>query len=253
MADLTGSVAVVTGASSGLGRHFAHLLALHGAHVALAARRTDRLETEVQAIEAKGGRAAAFALDVADAREIPRTLDTVEAKLGPIDILVNNAGIDGAGAALDIDVERFDTTFAVNTRAVFVCAREAAKRMITSGAAAAGKARIINIASIAAFEALPGLSAYCASKAAVVSLTKSFAREWARHNIAVNALCPGYIESEINADWFSSEPGRKQIAGFARRRLVSLEHLNTALLMLAGEGATAMTGSAIVIDDGQSL
>ena len=250
---LQGRVAVVTGATSGLGRRFAHVLSDAGAAVALMGRRQDRLETEQRVIEAKGGRAVAIALDVADAAAIGPALDRAEAALGPLSILVNNAGVGGEGVALDISIEEFDQTFAVNVRGVFFAAREAARRMIANGEAEAGRARIINIASIMASTAVPGLSVYCGSKAAVAMMTKALAREWARPQIAVNAICPGYIETEINAHWFKTEGGAKQIKSFPRRRLMDEDVLDEALLMLAGKAGGAMTGSLITVDDGQSL
>ena len=252
-APLEGRIAVVTGATSGLGRRFAHVLSDAGAAVALMGRRTDRLDNECAAIIAKGGRAIAIALDVANASAIGPALDQAEAALGPLSILVNNAGVGGEGMALDISVEDFDQTFAVNVRGVFFAAREAAKRMIENGEAAAGHARIVNIASIAATTVLPGLSTYCASKASVAMMTKALAREWARQAIAVNAICPGYIETEINAHWFKAEGGAKQIKGFPRRRLMNEDVLDEALLMLTGRAAGAITGSLFTIDDGQGL
>jgi NAD(P)-dependent dehydrogenase (short-subunit alcohol dehydrogenase family) len=250
---LSGRMAVITGASSGLGRRFAHVLSDAGASVALMARRTDRLDNEVAAITAKGGKALAVALDVADAAAIGPALDKAQAALGPLSILINNAGVGGEGMALDVGVETFDQTFAVNVRGVFFAAREAARRMIDNGEAAAGHARIVNIASIAASTVLPGLSVYCASKASVAMMTKALAREWARPQIAVNAICPGYIETEINAHWFKTEGGLKQIKGFPRRRLMDEDVLDDALLMLSGKSGAFMTGSLISIDDGQSL
>jgi NAD(P)-dependent dehydrogenase (short-subunit alcohol dehydrogenase family) len=250
---LAGRVAVVTGASSGLGRRFAHVLSDAGASVALMARRTDRLEAEVQAIEAKGGKAVAIPLDVSDVAAIGPAFDQVEAALGPISVLVNNAGVGGEGMALEMTPEVFDQTIAVNTKGVYFGAVEAAKRMIASGVAEKGEARIINIASIAAFEQLGGLTVYCLSKAACASLTKGLAREWARPRIAVNAICPGYIETEINADWFAEEGGQRQIKGFPRRRLMDEDVLDEALLMLAGRRAHFITGTLITIDDGQTL
>jgi NAD(P)-dependent dehydrogenase (short-subunit alcohol dehydrogenase family) len=250
---LQGRVAVVTGATSGLGRRFAHVLSDAGAAVALMGRRQDRLEAEVAAITAKGGHAAAINLDVADAKAIAPAFDRVELELGPLSILINNAGVGGEGAALDISVEDFDRAFDINVRGVFFAAREAAKRMIANGEAAGGNARIVNIASIAATTVLPGLSVYCASKAAVAMMTKALAREWARPMIAVNAICPGYIETEINAHWFKTEGGQKQIKGFPRRRLMDEDALDEALLMLVGRAGGAITGSLFTIDDGQSL
>ena len=246
-------VAVVTGASSGLGLHFARILAAAGASVALMARRADRLQTTVAEIEAAGGTARAFSLDVADANAIGPALDAAQAALGPISIMVNNAGVGGEGAALDIPVEVWDDTFAVNVRGVFFGAREAARRMLDNGEAAAGHARILNIASIGAHTVLPGLAAYCASKAAVTQMTRVLAREWARQDIAVNALCPGYIETELNAHWFAAEGGQRQLRGWPRRRLMDAADLDQALLMLVGPGARHITGSIITLDDGQTL
>jgi NAD(P)-dependent dehydrogenase (short-subunit alcohol dehydrogenase family) len=250
---LAGQVAVVTGASSGLGAHFARLLAGQGAAVALAARRLERVQALAEEINQAGGRALALPLDVADAHAIGPALDRAEAELGPLGIMVNNAGVSGEGLALDLTLEEIDNIFAVNLRGVFVGAREAARRMIASGRGERDQARIINIASVAAETVLPGVSAYCASKAGVAMLTKVLAREWARHRIAVNALSPGYVETEMNADWFASEAGRKQVSGFPRRRLMDISGLDEAFLLLAGPGAAAMTGSLITVDDGQSL
>lgn len=243
----------ITGASSGLGLRFARILSAAGARIALAARRTDRLDAEVAAIRAAGGRAVSITLDVMEAEAIGAAMDQAEAALGPLSILINNAGVSGEGAALSLPVDRLDQTFDVNVRGVYVAAREAARRMIDSGVATAGEARIINIASIAGMVQLPGLTAYCASKAAVVSLTQGLAREWAARHIAVNAIAPGYIETEINADWFATDPGRAQINGFPRRRLMDEDALDQALMLLAGPAARFITGSILTVDDGQSL
>ena len=250
---LTGQVAVVTGASGGLGEHFARLLAGEGAAVAVTARRLDKVQALAAELAAAGHSAMALKLDVADAKAIGPALDEVEATLGPVSILINNAGVGGEGLALDLSVEDFDNTFAVNVRGVFFAAQAAAKRMIASGVGERGEGRIVNIASIASHTVLPGLSAYCASKAAVAMLTKGLAREWARRGIAVNALCPGYIETDINADWWPTEGGQKQLKSFPRRRLMAPDDLDAAFLMLAGPAARAITGSVITIDDGQSL
>ena len=247
--DLTEKVAVITGASGGLGAHFARLLARHGAAVAITARRVDKIEALADEIRAGGGRALALALDVDDAASIGPALDTIQAELGPIGILVNNAGVGGEGLALDLSIEDFDQTFDVNVRGTFFAAREAARRMIAAGV----EGRIVNIASIASHTVLPGLSAYCASKAAVAMLTRSLAREWARRGIAVNALAPGYIETGINDFWWPTEGGQRQLKGFPRRRLMDAEDLDEAFLMLVGPAASAITGSVITVDDGQSL
>ncbi len=247
--ELTGKVAVVTGASGGLGAHFARLLAANGAAVAVTARRVDKIQAIADEINAGGGKALALSLDVGDAEAIGPALDRVQAELGGLDILVNNAGIGGEGLALDISVEDFDQTFAVNVRGTFFAAREAARRMI----AAKVEGRIVNIASIASHTVLPGLSAYCGSKAAVAMLTKSLAREWARRGVAVNALAPGYIETAINDAWWPTEGGQKQLKGFPRRRLMDASDLDEAFLLLAGPAASAITGTLITVDDGQSL
>lgn len=248
-ADLNGQVAFITGASGGLGAHFARLLAREGAAVAITARRVDKIQALADEIVAAGGKAAALPLDVAQAESIGPALDAAAERLGPISILINNAGVGGEGLALDLSIEDFDSTFAVNVRGTFFAAREAAKRMIAAGI----EGRIVNIASIASHTVLPGLSAYCGSKAAVAMLTKSLAREWARRGLAVNALCPGYIETAINDAWWPTEGGQKQLKGFPRRRLMDATDLDAAFLMLAGPAARAITGSVITIDDGQSL
>jgi len=251
--SLQGQVAVVTGASGGLGAHFARLLASEGAAVALAARRFERIEALAGELAGQGHRAMALRLDVADAESIGPAFDEVEAALGPISILVNNAGVGGQGVALDLTVEEFDTTFDVNVRGVYFAAQAAARRMLASGVAERGEGRIVNIASVAAQTNLPGLSAYCASKAAVAMMTRVMAREWARRGIAVNALGPGYVLTDINAHWFETEGGAAQLKRFPRRRLMQANDLDAALLMLAGPAASAIAGQLIIIDDGQTL
>ena len=246
---LGGSAAFITGASGGLGAHFARLLSRNGAAVAISARRVDQIEALADELNAAGGRAIALPLDVADAHAIGPALDRAAAELGTIDILVNNAGVGGEGMALDLSIDDFDATFAVNVRGTYFAAREAAARML----AAKIQGRIVNIASIATHTVLPGLSAYCGSKAAVGMLTKSFAREWARQGIAVNALCPGYIETGINDFWWPTEGGQRQLKAFPRRRLMDAEDLDAAFLMLVGPAARTITGSIITVDDGQSL
>lgn len=249
--SLSGKVAVVTGASGGLGEHFARLLVGAGAQVALCARRTERIEA--LASELGEANARAYQLDVADADAIARVFEQVRADLGPVGILANNAGVSGEGRALDLTPEQWDQAFAVNVRGVFFCAQAAARQMIESDAASRGGGRIVNIASIAAHTVLPGLVAYNTSKAAVGMMTRSLAREWARRQIAVNALCPGYVETDINRDWFATEGGQAQIAGFPRRRLMAAHRLDEAFMLLAGPAASAITGTLITVDDGQSL
>jgi NAD(P)-dependent dehydrogenase (short-subunit alcohol dehydrogenase family) len=247
--DLKGKTAFVTGATSGLGRRFAGILAAAGANVAIAGRRADRLQTLKDEIEASGGRCAAIALDVTDAKRIPIALDEAEAALGPIDILVNNAGMNSFGMVVDLADEGFDAVMNTNLRGPIFLARETGKRMI----ARKRGGRIINIASIGTFKVLPGLTAYCISKAAIGMMTKCLAREWARHQISVNAICPGYIETELNSEWFESDGGKAQIKSFPRKRLAEEKDLDGMLLLLASDKSSAITGSLVTIDDGQSL
>lgn len=250
---LKGKVALVTGASGGLGAHFAQVLADAGAEVVLAARRLEMVQAEAARIIDSGGLAHARALDVARVEQIGPLFDEVAASIGPVSVLINNAGVGGEGRALDLTPEAWDQAFNVNVRGVFFCAQAAARQMIAADLAASRGGRIVNIASIAAHTVLPGLSAYNASKAAVGMMTKALAREWARHHIAVNALCPGYVETDINSAWFATENGQKQVRGFPRRRLMEAADLDAALLMLAGPAAAAITGTLVTVDDGQSL
>lgn len=250
---LSGQTAIITGASGGLGAHFARVLARAGAKVAVTARRLELVEELAGQIAAEGGQAMGMRLDVADAHSIAPAFAEIETALGPVSILVNNAGVGGDGAALDLTIEDWDQTFNVNVRGVFFGAQAAARLMLANGTAEAGLARIINIASIASFTVLPGLSAYNASKAAVAMMTKALAREWSRKGIAVNAICPGYIETDINSDWFKTDGGQKQLKSFPRRRLMGPEDLDAPLMMLAGPAARAISGALFTIDDGQSL
>ncbi len=247
--DLTDKTALVTGATSGLGRRFAQVLAKAGAKVAIAGRRVERLAGLQREIEAAGGRALPLALDVTDTQSIAGCVDACEAQLGPVDILVNNAGMNVEALPHQVTPEGFDTMFDTNVRGAFFMAQSVGTRMMARGAAG----RIINIASIGAHTVLPGLTVYCMTKAAVGMMTKSLAKEWARANINVNAICPGFIETELNTDWFQSEGGQKQIKAFPRRRLGLAADLDGTLLLLASDHARFITGSLITVDDGQSL
>ena len=247
--DLTGHTAFVTGATSGLGRHFAKILSGAGAAVALAGRRRDRLDAVKREIEENGGRAAAVVLDVTDETRISPALDEAEKALGPIDILVNNAGLSVFGLAAEISAADFDKVIGTNLRAPFLLATEVARRLI----AAKREGRIINIASIGSFRVLPGVTAYCVSKAGLAMMTQCLAREWARKGINVNALCPGYVETELNDEWFRGEKGKKQIDGFPRKRLAKESDLDGMFLLLASDASRTITGSLLTVDDGQSL
>lgn len=247
--DLTGKVALVTGATSGLGRRFALILAKSGASVAITGRRVDRLETLQAEIASVGGKALPIPLDVTDPASIKACVEAAEQGLGPVNILVNNAGMNVQAMANEVTPEGYDTMFDTNVRGAFFMAQAVGNRMIARGEGG----RIINIASIGAFTQLPGLVLYTMTKAAVAMMTKSLAKEWARKNINVNAMCPGFIETELNSEWFQSEGGQKQIKTFPRRRLGQESDLDGTLLLLASDHSRFITGSLFTADDGQSL
>ncbi|MBV7265685.1 SDR family NAD(P)-dependent oxidoreductase [Erythrobacter ani] len=245
--DLSGRTALITGASSGLGSRFGRLLAANGANVALGARRKDRLEALASEI---GANAAAVEMDVAREADIIAGFDAAEDAFGTVDTVIANAGVDGAGMMNDIAEEEIERTLAINLKGAILTAREGARRMMAAGTP---KGRIVMIASITAFEPSPGLVAYAASKAGVVQAARSMAREWARAGICVNTISPGYIRTAINDDWFDTEPGKKQIARFPKRRLMGEEGLDGPLLFLCSDAAEFVTGSDFVLDDGQTL
>lgn len=251
--DLTGRVALVTGASSGLGRRFALALAAAGAKVALGARRTDRLDSLAEEIVAARGSALSVAMDVTSEASIMAAFDAAEAGLGPVDTVFANAGINHQALATDLSAAALDEMLAVNVRGVFLTAREGARRMMAAGSRESGRGRIVIISSIGATKVLPGLAAYCASKAAVLMMGKAMAREWANRGVNINILCPGYVETELNDDWFASDGGKAQIAGFPRRRLMSEADLEPMAIYLASDASRAITGSVFVLDDGQTL
>ena len=253
MHDLTGRVAMVTGASSGLGTRFAEILAQRGAKLVLAARRRDRLEDLAQRIAAAGGEALAVEMDVADEASVIAAFDEAEHGFGTIDTIIANAGMNIEGPAIDIDIAALDRVMAVNVRGVFLTVREGAKRLIAAGSKDRGHGRITIISSITAQSVSPGLSLYSASKAAVLQLGKVLARDWANKGINVNVLCPGYIETDLNSDWFGTEYGERQIAKWTRRRLMDADALDSMVLYLASDESRFTTGSVFTIDDGQTL
>jgi len=247
--DLEGRVALVTGASSGLGARFARVLAARGAKLVLAARREALLAGVRAAIEVEGASAIAVAMEVTDEASVQAAYDAAEAAFGPVDTVIANAGMNVEGPALDLDVDGFDQVMAVNVRGVFLTVREAARRMI----AAKADGRIVIVSSITAQSVAPGLAAYSASKAAVLQLGRVLARDWANKGVNLNILCPGYIETDLNADWFGTEPGKKQIAKWPRRRLMDGDALDGMLAYLCGPASRFVTGSVFTVDDGQSL
>ena len=249
--DLDGKTALVTGASSGLGARFARVLADNGAQVVLASRRVDRLKELRAEIEATGGQAHVVALDVTDPASIRAAVEKAENDAGPIDILVNNSGVSTTQRLVDVTPEDYDFVFDTNTRGAFFVAQEVGRRMIArAGVGPARQARIVNIASMAALRVLAQIGVYCMSKAAVVQMTKAMALEWGRYNVNVNAICPGYIETEINAQHWQTEAGQKLIRMLPRRRVGKPEDLDGVLLLLASDRSSFVNGAVIAADDG---
>lgn len=249
--DLTGRVALVTGASSGIGRAVALTLAESGAKVVVAARRTDKLFDLVKEIEAKGGKAMAVSADVEKEETLIAAYNDAETKFGPVDTVIANAGINMDGWATQLTVEQLHTLMNVNVTGAFLTAREGARRMMKN--VEKGRGRVVLVASMGGLRALPGLAAYCTSKAAVVMMAQALALEWAKYEINVNAVCPGYILTEINKDWFESEHGKKHIQTLPRKRLMALEDLQAAIAYFSSDSCRATTGSVLAISDAQHL
>lgn len=247
--DLTGKTALITGASSGLGERFAHVLAKAGARVIIAARRKERLTDLQKTITDNGGDAHAMPLDVNQYDAIPAFFDDL-AKDGLLpDILVNNAGLSITKPATETTLDEYNTVMGTNVTAPFFLSTELAKRQIAEKI----EGCIVNIASVASFTVLPGNTSYNISKSAIMMMTRGLAREWARYGINVNAICPGYIETEINDYWWQTDGGQKQIQSFPRRRLAEKNDLDGALLLLAGPLGKGITGTAITVHDGQYI
>jgi NAD(P)-dependent dehydrogenase (short-subunit alcohol dehydrogenase family) len=251
--DLTGRVALVTGASSGLGAGFAKALAAAGAKVVLAARRADKLAEQVAAIEAAGGQAIAVSMDVTDETSTRAAYDAAEAAFGTVDTIVANAGVATEKTALGLSVDDVDYLHAANVRGVFLTATEGARRLEAAGSREKEHGRVVIIGSITAERIFPATSVYGATKAAARHLGKALAREWARRGISVNVIQPGYFESEMTADLFGSEAGAKFVATFPRQRMRPASDLHAPLLLLCSDAARGITGAVITVDDGQTL
>ncbi|MCW5613079.1 MAG: SDR family oxidoreductase [Rubrivivax sp.] len=252
--DLSGRVAFVTGASSGLGAQFAKTLARAGAGVVLAARRVERLKTLRAEIEAAGGDAHVVGLDVTDPASIAAAVAHAETEMGAIDILVNNSGVSTTQKLVDVTPEDYDYVMDTNTRGAFFVAQAVARRMI---ARAKGEApgtftggRIVNVASMAGLRVLGQIGVYAMSKAAVVHMTRAMALEWGRFGINVNALCPGYIDTEINHHHWQTEAGQKLVNMLPRKRVGKPADLDVVLMMLCANESHFVNGAVIAADDG---
>jgi NAD(P)-dependent dehydrogenase (short-subunit alcohol dehydrogenase family) len=249
MADLFGLSArhaLVTGASSGLGRHFAGVLAAAGARISVAARREAALAQTVETIRASGAQAQSVRMDVTDAGSVEQSFAAAEAQFGPVGILINNAGVTGTRAALDMTDNDWSSVIDTNLKGSWMVAQHAARRMIHHGE----RGSIVNIASILGLRVAGGVAPYAISKAGVVHMTKALALEWARHGIRVNALAPGYIETDLNDAFFASDAGKALIRRIPQRRLGEARELDGALLLLASDAGSYMTGSVIAVDGG---
>ena len=245
--DIAGKVAWITGASAGLGRRFAQVLAKEGAVVALTARRVERLEALAGEITAAGGRALVVPADTSVVPDIRVAATRIEAELGPIDILLNNAGISRQARLEAFTEDDYDAVLDTNLKGPFFAAQAAAQQMI----AHKRPGRIVNIASIAAFRTLGHQAPYAMAKAAMVHMTQCMAREWGRHGINTNAICPGYIQTEIAGEFWETEAGAKLVASLPRRRLGEPRDLDGLVLLLSSEEAARfINGAAMVADDG---
>lgn len=244
MFSLAGRVALVTGASSGIGRVLAQGLAAAGASVVAVARRTDRLNDLIREIERSGGRAMAVQGDVTDADSIAKAFGAAEQTFGIVDVIVSNAGVTDARNFLKIDPAARDAIFDTNLRGVWNVGQEAARRLVGAGK----RGSIINVASVLGLGVQPGLASYCASKGAVIQLTRAMAVDLTKHKIRVNALAPGWFKTELNEAFFDSPAGVERIAQMPARRLGKIEELIGPVIMLASEAGSFVNGSVIAVD-----
>ena len=255
--DLSGRVALVTGASSGLGAQFARVLARSGAAVVLAARRIEKLKDLRAQIEGEGGDAHVVGLDVTSVESIRAAVAHAETEVGSIDILVNNSGVSTTQRIQEVGEEDFDYVFNTNVRGSFFVAQEVGKRMLARAQGSAPGTytggRIINIASVAGLRPLAQVGVYSMSKAAVIQMTKAFALEWGRFGINVNALCPGYVDTEINHHYWSGEQGQKLVNMLPRKRVGKPEDLDALMVMLASNESHFVNGAVIAADDGFAI
>ena len=255
--DLSGRVAFVTGASSGLGAQFARTLSRAGAAVVLASRRVERLKDLRAEIDGEGGDAHVIELDVTDIDSIKSAVAHAETEVGSIDILINNSGVSTTQRIQDVTEEDFDFTFDTNVKGAFFVAQEVGKRMLARARGSAPGTytggRIVNIASAAGLRVLPQISVYAMSKAAVIHMTRAMAVEWGRFGINVNALCPGYIDTEINHHHWQTEQGQKLVQMLPRKRVGQVQDLDAVLVMLCANESHFINGAVISADDGAGV
>jgi len=250
---LNGRTCLITGASSGLGAHFARICAAEGARVVLGARRRERLAALVDELAGQGRAALAVDLDVTDEASQIAAFDAAAERFGPVDTVIANAGVSSPGRSTEVSIESVRALFATNFDGAFLTAREGARRMIAAGSRESERGRIVLIGSMGAEVHVAGEVIYSASKAAVARMGKGLATEWVRMGINVNTIQPGFIATEMAHGWFESEAGKAQIAGFPRRRLQPIESLDETVLYLCSDASANVTGSVFTIDDGQSL
>jgi len=253
MEKLIGRTCLITGASSGLGAHFAQLLAGAGARVVLGARRGERLEMLAAEIIADGGQALAVDLDVTDEASVRAAYDRAEAAFGTVDTVIANAGVSAPGRSTEITAKAMRAVLDTNVLGVLLTAREGARRMIEAGSRDTGRGRVLLIGSLAAEETGLGETIYCASKAAVAHLGRNLAKEWVRLGVNVNVIQPGYIQTELAGEWFATPAGKAQIAGFNRRRLQPIQSLDFPVLYFCSDASLHTTGATLTVDDAQGL
>jgi NAD(P)-dependent dehydrogenase (short-subunit alcohol dehydrogenase family) len=247
--DIAGQVALVTGASSGIGRHFAEVLALAGAKVAIAARRTDRLLELAREIEAQGGQCLPLACDVTKEPSIAAGIVAAEDRLGPLSILVNNAGVVVSKPFFEHTEEDWDHVVDTNLKGAWMVARDFAHHL----AEKKRPGRIINIASVLGLRTIGRVPAYCAAKAGLIHLTQVLAMELARYGILVNALAPGYVETDFNREFFQTQAGKNLIGRIPLKRIGQAPDLDGALLFLASPASAYVTGAVISVDGGHAV
>jgi NAD(P)-dependent dehydrogenase (short-subunit alcohol dehydrogenase family) len=245
--DLSGEVALVTGASSGLGARFAQVLAANGAKVVLAARRKDRLDELCARIQATGGNALAVEADVLDRAAMRRAFDAAQSAFGTVTILLNNAGVAQSVRALDMTEEEWRRVISVDLDAVFAWSQEGARRMLDTGR----KGAIVNLASVLSFGVSKGVAAYAVAKAGVVQLTKALAVELAFKGVRVNAIAPGWFVTEINETFLQGENGAAMKRAIPMGRFGQDGDLDGALLLLASKAGAYITGATVIVDGGQ--